>query len=157
MGPLASPAMGNWGTCHGKGTAAPLPHSSVHVYCGQTAAWIRIPLGTEVGLVPDDIALDEDPAPPPTDRDTAAPLFGPCLLQPNGRPSQQLLSSCTNGRPKTWTQNWNQVTGSAISVGSLCQPRCLTWCPRFNMRIWRSTVLFAVNSTFTAAAKNWFF
>jgi len=23
------------------------------------------------------------------------PIFGPCLLWPNGRPSQQLLSSCT--------------------------------------------------------------
>jgi len=30
----------------------------------------------------------------PTKRGTAAPSFGPCLLWPNGRPSQQLLSSC---------------------------------------------------------------
>ena len=29
---------------------------------------------------------------PPT---AARPTFGPCLLWPNGRPSQQLLSSCT--------------------------------------------------------------
>ena len=28
-------------------------------------------------------------------------LFGPCLLWTNGRPSQQLLSSCSNGRPKS--------------------------------------------------------
>ena len=32
-------------------------HFAVHVYCGQTAGWIRIPLGTEVGLGPDDIVL----------------------------------------------------------------------------------------------------
>jgi len=28
------------------------PHFSVHVYSGQAAGWIRIPLGTEVGLDP---------------------------------------------------------------------------------------------------------
>ena len=37
---------------------------SAHVYCGQTAAWIKMRLGTEVGLGPGDIVLDEDPAPP---------------------------------------------------------------------------------------------
>ena len=34
------------------------------VFCGQTVGWIRIPLGTEVGLGPGDIVLDGDPAPP---------------------------------------------------------------------------------------------
>jgi len=34
------------------------------VYCGQTVGWIRMPLGTEVGLGPGDIVLDGDPAPP---------------------------------------------------------------------------------------------
>ena len=37
---------------------------SAHVYCGQTAAWITMPLGTEVGLGSDDIVLDGDPAIP---------------------------------------------------------------------------------------------
>jgi len=41
------------------------PQFSVHFCCGQTAGWIKVPLGTEVGLGPDDIALDGDPAPPP--------------------------------------------------------------------------------------------
>ena len=40
------------------------PQLSVHVYCGQTAVCIRIPLGTEVGLSLGDIVLDGDPAPP---------------------------------------------------------------------------------------------
>ena len=64
------------------------------VYCGQTVGWIRMPLGTDVGLGPGHIVLDGDP--PPAERGTAcsAPLFGPCLLWPNGRPSQQLLSCC---------------------------------------------------------------
>jgi len=33
------------------------------------------------------------PAPPASERGTP-PIFGPCLLWPNGRPSQPLLSSC---------------------------------------------------------------
>jgi len=37
---------------------------SAHVCCGRTAGWIKMPLGTEVGLGPDDIVLDGDPAPP---------------------------------------------------------------------------------------------
>jgi len=35
------------------------------VYCGQTVGWIKMPLGMEVGLCPDHIVLDGDPAPPP--------------------------------------------------------------------------------------------
>jgi len=34
------------------------------VYCGQTAAWIKMPLVMEVGLSPGDNVLDGDPAPP---------------------------------------------------------------------------------------------
>jgi len=50
------------------------------VYCGETVAWIKMPLGTEVGLGPGDIMLGGDPA-PSTERGTAVPpLFGPCLL-----------------------------------------------------------------------------
>ena len=40
------------------GTQLPSP------YCGQTAEWIEMPLGTEVELGPGGIALDGDPAPP---------------------------------------------------------------------------------------------
>jgi len=36
-----------------------------HVYCGQTAAWTKMPLGTEVGVGLRDIVLDGDPAPLP--------------------------------------------------------------------------------------------
>ena len=41
------------------------PQFSANVYCGQTAGWIKMPLGMEVGLGPGDIVLDGDPAPPP--------------------------------------------------------------------------------------------
>jgi len=38
------------------------PRFLAHVYCGQTAASIRILLGTELGLSLGDIVLDGDPA-----------------------------------------------------------------------------------------------
>jgi len=50
---------------------AQCPQFSVHVYCGQTAGWMKTPLGTEVDLGPDHIVLDGVPA--LCKRDTAAP------------------------------------------------------------------------------------
>jgi len=35
-----------------------------HVCCGQTAGWIKMSLGTEVGIGPGDIVLDGDQVPP---------------------------------------------------------------------------------------------
>jgi len=66
---------------------------SSHVYCGQTAEWIKMPLGTKIGLGPDDIVLDGGSTPPNGVRPT---IFGRCLWWPNGRPSHLLLSSCSN-------------------------------------------------------------
>ena len=34
------------------------------VYCGQMVGWIKMKLGMEIGLDPDHIVLDGDPAPP---------------------------------------------------------------------------------------------
>jgi len=57
------------------------------MYCGQTAGWIKIPLGTEVGLGPGHIVLDGDPASPPQKKKgycTALhpQILGQCLLWP---------------------------------------------------------------------------
>ena len=49
-----------------------------------------------VGQSRGDSVLHEDPAPPKTGAQQPPTLFSPCLLWPNGRPSQQLLSSCSN-------------------------------------------------------------
>jgi len=35
-----------------------------HVYCRQTAAWIKMPLGTSVNVGPGDVVLDGVAAPP---------------------------------------------------------------------------------------------
>jgi len=48
---------------------------SAHVYHGQMAGWISIPHGTEVGLGSGNVVLDGDPAPPTTERGTAATHF----------------------------------------------------------------------------------
>jgi len=52
-----------------------------------------MPLGREVGLGHGHIVLDGDPSTPPP-KGHSPPTFGPCLLWPNGRPSQLLLSTC---------------------------------------------------------------
>jgi len=69
------------------GTQLPSPKGAqpqflVHVCCSQTAGWIKMPLGTEIGLGPGDIVLNGDPA--PLERGTAPPLFGPYLFWRNG-------------------------------------------------------------------------
>ena len=43
-----------------KGT--PTTQFSVHVYCGQTAGWMKTPLGKEADLGPGHIVLDRCPA-----------------------------------------------------------------------------------------------
>jgi len=41
------------------------PQFSDHVYCGQTAGWIKMPLGMEVGLGPGHTVIDGNPPPLP--------------------------------------------------------------------------------------------
>jgi len=74
---------------HPKGTQ--LHHLfSAHVCCGQTAGWIKIPIGVEVGLGIAEIVLDGDPALPCKGwGELKPPIFGPCLLWRNGRMDQE--------------------------------------------------------------------
>jgi len=63
-----------------KGTPTPTQFLA-HVYCGQTAGWIKMPLGTEVNLGPGNVVLDGSQLP----LKGAQPLvFGSYLLWPNG-------------------------------------------------------------------------
>ena len=41
------------------------PKFSAHVYCDQTAWWMKLILGMVVGLSPGEFVLDGDPAPSP--------------------------------------------------------------------------------------------
>jgi len=82
---------------------SPKRHSSqfsAHICCGQTARWIKIPLGETVGLDPRDIVLDGDPAPSPTKGDRAPLIFGPCLLCPNSCIDQDATWYGGRSRPK---------------------------------------------------------
>jgi len=57
-----------------KWSGAP-PQFSAHVHCGQTAGWIKMALGMEVGLGPGHIVLDGDPAPSPEKGTELPPQF----------------------------------------------------------------------------------
>jgi len=54
------------------------PQFSAHVCCGQTAGWIKMPLGTDVGLGAGNIVLDRDTASPK--RGTAARTTRPMSI-----------------------------------------------------------------------------
>jgi len=62
-----------------KGTKAtePPPRFSAHVPCGQTAGWIKMALGIEMGLGPGYIVLDWDPTPSPKKGAEPPPNFWP--------------------------------------------------------------------------------
>jgi len=93
------------------GTQLPLPWAEArifgHVCCSQTAEWIKMPLGTlgrltdvvvvgtEVDLGPGQVVLDGAHSFPRKRAQQPRP-FGPCLLWPNGRPSQLLLITCSS-------------------------------------------------------------
>ena len=69
------------------------PQFLANVYCGKTAGWIKMPLGMDVGRGPGHIVLDGAQL-PPQKKGAQPPIFGPCLLWPNGRPPQLRLSTC---------------------------------------------------------------
>jgi len=53
---------------------------SAHVYCDQTAGWIKMVFGMEVGLSPGDFVLDGDPAPSPKGGQSPLPNFRPISI-----------------------------------------------------------------------------
>ena len=65
-----------WGPSPPTRKGAEPPKFSAHVCCGQTAEWIKMALGVEVGLNPGDFVIDGDIAP--------SPIVGKFLLWPNG-------------------------------------------------------------------------
>ena len=108
--------------------AQSLHQFSAHVYCGQTAGWIQMPLGTEVGLDPGHIVLDWDPGPPK--KRAHPPIFGPCLLWPNGwmhqdttwyegRPSAQATPVATISRYRRGLSQYRD-TKNFPDLGPIC-------------------------------------
>ena len=122
------------------------PQFSAHVCCGQTAGWIKMPLGMEVGLGPGHKLpglkgaqsplfgyvycgqsarrmmgqyatwYESRPRPRPhcvrkklPPKGAQPPIFGSCLLWPNGRPSQLLLSACCKPSPNLLISSLSSV------------------------------------------------
>jgi len=125
------------------GVAAPPPYKghslqfSVHVYCGQTAGWMKTPLGTVVDLSPGHIVLDGDPAPPRKGHSSPTPLFGPCLLWPRSPISAtaellSLLMLVTRRQRRDVSVEELHVMGLVLALGGP-EPECmkcdLLWSP----------------------------
>ena len=73
------------------------PQFSAHICCGHMAAWIKMSLGMEVGLGPDNFVLDGTPLPSPK-RGRNPQILDPCLLWPNGWVDQD--GTWHGGRPQ---------------------------------------------------------
>jgi len=89
----------------------------VNGWLDQVATWYG-----GIGLIPGYIVLDGGTQLPLSEKGTQQPpLFGPCLLWTNGRPSQQLLSSCAKWIHTAFfdhaTYRYNQLAGGYIAEG----------------------------------------
>ena len=74
------------------------PQFSAHVYCFQTAGWIKMPLGTEVGLDPNDIVL-----------------HGAALLPPKGHSAfPQFSANVYCGQTAAWIK---MPLGTEVGLG----------------------------------------
>jgi len=82
----------------GGARAEPLPQFLAHVYCGQTAGWIKIALGMEVGPGAVHIVVDGTQLPSPKRGQSPPPIFGRSLLLPNGWIHKD--ATCYGGRPQ---------------------------------------------------------
>jgi len=114
------------------------PQFSAHVYCGQTAVCIRIPLGTEVYLSLGNIVLDGDPAPPPLNGHSP-PIFSRCPLWPNSWMTKMplgmevslvlddLCSMGTQLSPEKSTQPPSTQFLARVYCGQMCMDQHATW------------------------------
>jgi len=91
-----------------KGTQS--PKFSAHIYCGQTARCIRIPIGAEVRISPRDIVLDGDPSPP---KRGTSPNVWPMSLWPNGSMDQDATCYGGRSRPRRHSVRWRPSAQAA--------------------------------------------
>ena len=81
------------------------PQFSAHVYCAQTAGWIKMPLGMETRPRPD--CARWGPSSPATKKGAQPPIFDPCLLCPNGWMDQDALGMEVGLGPGHIVLDWN--------------------------------------------------
>ena len=133
-----------------KGAEIP-PQFLAYVYCGQTAAWIKMPLGMEVGLGPRHIVLDRTQLPSPKKGhspqfsahvcDQAAgwikmPLgtmvgLGPGRIVLDADPAPHPIGhSPTNFGPcLLWPNSWMDQDATWYEGRPWPRPHCVTWGP----------------------------
>ena len=97
--------------CVRRGPSSPSPngHSfqfSAHICCGQMAGRIKMQLGRGISIRPSDIVLDGDPA--PLKGAQPLPIFGSCLLWPNGWMDQD--ATWYAGRPQPRVVSERELT-----------------------------------------------
>ena len=94
------------------------PQFSVHVYCGQTSGWTKVPLGTEVGLGLGDIVLDRQTSPPP--KKGTAPNFNQSPLWPNGWMDQDATWYEGKPGPRRRCVRWGRSSQPQFSAPVCC-------------------------------------
>jgi len=117
---------------------APLPKGAQRPIFGPyllwlNGSWIKMPIGTEVGLGLGDFVLDGDPAAPHQKRG-GPPISGPCILWPNGSMYQdttwhspQFSANVRCGQTTGWTK-----MPLGMEVNQRTRRRCVRWgssCP----------------------------
>ena len=103
------------------------PQFSAHLCCGQTAGWIKLPLGMEVGRSPGHVVLDGNPAPPRNGPSSPLPTFDPCLLWPNGWMNQDATSYGDKPWPRPRCVRWERPPPrKKVHNPSIYGP-CLLW------------------------------
>jgi len=78
-------------------------------------------LDTHVGLGPGHILLGGDRAPPPL-RGHSPPIFGPCLLRPNGCMDQDVTWYGVRSRPRRYCVRWGSRSPSPKGGGGGVPP-----------------------------------
>jgi len=101
--PWSSPQCARWGHSSSPPKRVQSPQFSAHLYCGQTAGCIKMPLGMEVGLSPGNIVFDVDPA---THRKRTHP-----------RPIQFLAHVCCGHRPMAGWMKDAAPLGTEVDLG----------------------------------------
>jgi len=74
--------------------------------CAQTDESIKMPFGMEVGLSPGNFDFNGEPAPPTPKKGAEPPIFGPCLLWPNGCMDQDAAWYGGRPRPRRHCVRW---------------------------------------------------
>jgi len=108
---------------------------SAHLYCGQTATWIKMPLGKEVGLGPGHIVLDGTQLPSPKRRHSLP--FSAYLYLPNGCMDQDATRYGGRPRPR-YIVLFRSKKGALPPISGQCSFSAQIWL--YQRRHWDSKI-----------------